>query len=81
MANKLKKIKEVIETNKESSVSPMDILNPNTVWVNESVSSARYAICKACPELIKLTKQCSKCGCFMNIKTRMEKADCPMRKW
>jgi hypothetical protein len=60
---------------------PWDLVNPNSEWVSEEVSSSRYEICKACPELIKLTKQCKKCGCFMYAKTRLEKATCPIGKW
>lgn len=60
---------------------PWDIVNPATEWVDDAKSSERLAICKACPELIKLTTQCKKCGCFMKIKTKMEKAACPIGKW
>jgi hypothetical protein len=62
-------------------VRPWDMLNPNTQWAEESVSSKRYEICQSCPELIKLTKQCKKCGCFMAAKTKLEKATCPLEKW
>lgn len=62
-------------------VTPLDMLNPKTKWVPEEQGEARYAICKACPELIKLTKQCKKCGCFMVAKTKLEAATCPLGKW
>lgn len=60
---------------------PWDVVNPATKWVDESISNERYSICKACPELIKLTKQCKKCGCLMHLKTKLEKAVCPLGKW
>jgi hypothetical protein len=51
-------------------------------YVKESdLSNQRFNICKQCPELIKLTKQCKKCGCFMAMKTKLEKAVCPIGKW
>ena len=81
MSSKIEKIKEIIETNKNSAVGPMDLINPNSEWATEEVSSERYSICKACPELIKLTKQCKKCGCFMAAKTRLQQATCPIGKW
>jgi hypothetical protein len=81
MSSRIDKIKEIIENNKKSAVSPMDILNPQTEWVDEAISNKRFAICQACPELIKLSKQCKKCGCFMAIKTKLEKAECPIGKW
>lgn len=60
---------------------PWDLINPETEWASDEVAKERYDICKACPELIKLTKQCKKCGCFMAAKTRLEKATCPIGKW
>ncbi len=81
MSSRIDKIKEIIENNKKSAVSPMDIVNPKTEWVDEEISNRRFAICQACPELIKLSKQCKKCGCFMAIKTKLEKAECPIGKW
>jgi hypothetical protein len=58
-----------------------DLLNPNTEYVEDSISQARFEICKSCPELIKTTKQCKKCGCLMNLKTKLQHATCPIGKW
>lgn len=58
-----------------------DILNPNTEWATDEVAEERLAICISCPELIQLTKNCKKCGCFMTAKTKMSKASCPIGKW
>lgn len=60
---------------------PWDMINPNTGFVDESVAKNRMAICLGCPELIKVTKQCTKCGCFMHLKTKLENAVCPIGKW
>lgn len=60
---------------------PWDLLDPSVEWASDELSQERYAICKACPELIKLTTQCKKCGCFMKAKTKLEKATCPLGKW
>jgi hypothetical protein len=60
---------------------PWELLNPNTEWASDEVAENRYSICNQCPELIKLTKQCKKCGCFMFAKTKLEKATCPIGKW
>ena len=62
-------------------VRPWDLVNPNTEWASEDKAKERYSICQSCPELIKLTKQCKKCGCFMVGKTKLEKAVCPLGKW
>lgn len=60
---------------------PWDLLNPNSEFVSKEVAQERYDICKACPELIKATKQCTKCGCFMKAKVKLAKAECPIHKW
>ena len=44
------------------------------------VAEARLAICQACPEL-KNEKQCNLCGCFMQAKTKIAGASCPLKKW
>lgn len=81
MTDSIENIKQVIQNNKYSLVSPLDLVNPNTEWAEESLSNERYSICKSCPELIKLTKQCKKCGCFMAVKTKLQLATCPLGKW
>lgn len=60
---------------------PWDLINPNTEMATDELSESRYSICKQCPELIKLTKQCKKCGCFMEFKTKLNGAVCPIGKW
>lgn len=60
---------------------PWDLINPNTEMATGDLASSRYSICKQCPELIKLTKQCKKCGCFMEFKTKLNGAVCPIGKW
>jgi hypothetical protein len=60
---------------------PWDILNPNTEYVDETISEKRYSICLSCPELTKTTKQCKQCGCLMSIKTKLAVAECPIGKW
>lgn len=45
----------------------------------------RQAICKACPDLRRIVGtrlgQCTKCGCFMDAKVLLRKAECPLGKW
>ena len=60
---------------------PWDLINPETEWASDEVAEKRYSICKECPELIRLTKQCKKCGCFMVSKTKLQAASCPLGKW
>lgn len=65
----------------KNGVSILDAINPNTAVTDADTAVARYQICLSCPELIKLTKQCKKCGCFMKAKTGLKNAKCPIGKW
>lgn len=49
--------------------------------VDTPISDARFAICVQCPELFVPTKTCKQCGCFMNAKTKLVNASCPLGKW
>jgi hypothetical protein len=69
------------EYREKNGVTPLDMLNPMTKHIGVELSEERMEICRSCPELIKLTSQCKKCGCFMSIKTRYEAAKCPLGKW
>ena len=72
---------EEYKQKKETQKSlPWHILNKNKK-IEENLAENRFNICKECPEFIKITSQCKKCGCFMNIKTKLEAAKCPINKW
>jgi hypothetical protein len=60
---------------------PWDMFNKNIQKVETEIAAKRLEICRACPELIKLTEQCKKCGCFMAAKTKLPHAECPLQKW
>jgi hypothetical protein len=61
--------------------TPLDMLNPNTKRISDEAALERFNICKSCPELIKVTSQCKKCGCFMKAKVTIEISKCPISKW
>jgi hypothetical protein len=61
--------------------TPWDLYNKNLGRVAEVVSKERMEICKTCPNYVALTHQCTKCGCFMNLKTQLPNAVCPIGKW
>lgn len=64
-----------------SKVRPWDLLNKNKPRTEDELSDIRYSVCLECPELINITKQCRKCGCFMESKTKLLAAACPLGKW
>jgi hypothetical protein len=60
-------------------VKPWDLLKKEN-WTEAEVYAKRLEICEACDNFTK-TRQCSLCHCFMDMKTRLENAYCPIRKW
>jgi hypothetical protein len=60
---------------------PWHMLDPNQYSEDDNLSKERLEVCNECPELIKTTKQCKKCLCFMDLKTKLTNATCPLGKW
>lgn len=61
-------------------VRPWDLIN-GSPRSPEDISRYRLEICNSCEFFRKRTNQCKKCGCFMKLKTTLEKAKCPIGKW
>jgi hypothetical protein len=53
----------------------------NGVLVSQEVAKWRLQICKKCPHLIKRTKNCSKCLCFVDAKVKYADQRCKLGKW
>ena len=49
--------------------------------VDQEEFDRRMSICRSCEFLKKPAEQCSKCGCFMKLKTKIDRAHCPIHKW
>lgn len=62
-------------------VRPWDLFNAKKPKLSKEFQKERMDICLGCPELIKLTQTCKKCGCFMKAKTQLAEARCPIGKW
>jgi len=62
-------------------VNPLDFLNPMSPRSPEELATHRLEICKTCDWFRPKTQTCKKCGCFMKLKTTLEKAKCPIGKW
>jgi hypothetical protein len=60
---------------------PWDLFNKNIGRVPDEVQAERMSICEGCDSLIKTTKTCKECGCFMTAKTKLPNAECPLGKW
>jgi hypothetical protein len=49
--------------------------------VDQEEFDRRMSICMGCEFLKKPGLQCAKCGCFMKLKTKIDRAHCPIHKW
>lgn len=47
----------------------------------EDLYRARMSTCTGCEHFARLTQQCKRCWCFMDLKTRLLEAQCPEGKW
>ncbi len=60
---------------------PWDMLNPKIQHVSAEVAASRIALCESCEKWLSVTRQCKRCGCFMDLKTKLPHAGCPLHKW
>lgn len=51
------------------------------ISVSASEISRRLEICRDCEFFESSSTRCLKCGCFLNLKTRLESEHCPIGKW
>jgi len=42
-------------------------------FVSDDEAKRRFVICSECDKFWPITNQCSLCGCFMKIKTKLKK--------
>jgi len=73
--------KKAKKEEKLSKSSILDLLDKDKYSHDLEEINKRISICESCEYFIKITKQCSKCGCFMKLKTRLTDASCPIGRW
>jgi len=47
----------------------------------KEISTNRLSICESCEHLMNVTRQCRKCFCIVDAKTKLRNAKCPEGKW
>lgn len=57
-----------------------DAVTGQLEYVPADVARQRLDICESCEFFSKL-RACKKCGCFMDVKTTLVNAECPIGKW
>lgn len=58
-----------------------NIANGVDQYVTDEVKDERLKLCEGCPSLVKSTKQCGECWCFVQLKTKLKQEKCPLDKW
>lgn len=59
------------------------LLTGATLTVSQEEYDRRLTICRSCPEYQPCGPRCRKCGCFLQVKARLESesGQCPLKKW
>lgn len=56
-----------------------DAVQGNVEFITQEERNNRIKICNIC-EYNRL-KVCTQCGCMIDAKTKLKKAECPIGKW
>ena len=59
--------------------SAKNVINGEGISITEDQAKQRLTICEGC-EFYTNTR-CTKCGCYMAVKTHLKAANCPVGKW
>ena len=51
------------------------------VFVSEDIKKQRLLTCESCNSFKKKIRQCSECGCFMDLKAGLKDMTCYKGKW
>ena len=49
--------------------------------VSEEERARRIAVCEGCEFFFAADRRCSKCNCWMDLKSKLRTAACPENKW
>ena len=58
-----------------------EVLAGKLMLSEAELARERLKVCQECPSFKKLTRQCALCSCFMDLKTKLLDASCPIAKW
>lgn len=79
----------LIQQAKNAISSGIDYIKSGFKNSDEEEKQRRMEICTGntekgipqCPSYDKEQNRCRECGCFLNLKTRMESGSCPLGRW
>lgn len=67
--------------NSGRDVNPLDLLNLKSPRSDAELKEHRMELCIACEHFRERSQRCMKCGCFMQLKSTLLMAKCPIGKW
>lgn len=60
----------------------IDLLNGKLpIAAEQDLAAVRLVICKTCPEFSTMSRQCKRCGCFVDLKVKVLTEACPLNFW
>lgn len=59
----------------------VSVAQGNDLRLEQNEANKRLSICKQCQFFNSLSQRCSKCGCFLSVKTYLKAEKCPIGKW
>jgi hypothetical protein len=48
---------------------------------SKELAEERLKLCEGCENFKPLARQCNLCGCFMDVKSKLLEAQCPIELW
>ena len=76
----LKRLQTQIKSFLNTSTDVISQLDEGLFAENTS-QKERLSICFECDSYVKQRDMCKECGCIMRMKTKLNAAKCPLKKW
>lgn len=64
-----------------ADVAKSVVISGEPLKLSDEEKNKRLSICESCEFYNKEQSRCTKCGCYMAVKTYLKAATCPVGKW
>jgi len=58
-----------------------DLIAGKVVLSEAELAEERIKVCNECDAFRRMSRTCSVCNCFMDLKTKILRASCPLELW
>ena len=59
----------------------IQVLQGKLTLSSAELAQERMKVCVECDNFRKMTRQCALCHCFLDLKTKVLAAECPLELW